>query len=46
MASTNPAALMGRQDCGRLQPGARADMIILNAALELKSVFIAGRELT
>ena len=46
MASTNPAELIGKNGCGRLQAGARADVIILNAALELKSVFIAGRELT
>jgi len=44
MASTNPASLMGMQDCGRLQPGCRADLIVLNSAMELKSVFLAGRE--
>ncbi len=45
MASTNPAILLGASDRGRLQQDARADLIVLTPALELKSVFIAGREL-
>ena len=44
MAATNPANLVGANDRGRIQVGARADLILLNRALELKSVFIAGRE--
>ena len=45
MAATNPANLVGATDRGRIQVGARADLIVLNPALELKSVFIAGREI-
>ncbi len=46
MASTNPAILLGAPDRGRLQPNARADLIVLSPTLELKSVLIAGREIT
>lgn len=45
MAATNPADLVGAGDRGRIQAGARADLIVLSRALELKSVFIAGREI-
>ena len=45
MASTNPAILLGAPDRGRLQPNARADLIVLTPALELKSVFINGHEI-
>ena len=46
MAATNPANLVGALDRGRIQAGARADLIVLSRALELKSVFIAGREIS
>jgi N-acetylglucosamine-6-phosphate deacetylase len=46
MASTNPANLVGIDDRGRIQAGARADLIVLSPALELKSVFIGGREIS
>ena len=45
MAATNPARLVGANDRGRIQIGARADLIVLSRALELKSVFIGGREI-
>ena len=45
MAAANPAAVGGFKDRGRLDPGTRADLIVLSRALELKAVFIAGREL-
>jgi N-acetylglucosamine-6-phosphate deacetylase len=45
MAATNPAGLIERADRGRLQPGAVSDIIVLSDALELKAVFLAGREL-
>ena len=45
MAATNPANLVGAGDRGRIQVGARADLILLSPALELKSVFISGRQL-
>ena len=46
MAATNPAILLGAADRGRLQLKARADLIVLSPTLELKSVFIAGHEIT
>jgi len=46
MAATNPANLVGAGDRGRIQIGARADLIVLSRTLELKSVFIAGREIS
>ncbi len=46
MAATNPANLVGANDRGRIEAGARADLILLSRALELKSVFIAGREVS
>ena len=45
MAAVNPASMLGYKDRGRLQPGAVSDIIVLSAALELKSIFIAGREI-
>jgi N-acetylglucosamine-6-phosphate deacetylase len=46
MAATNPANLVGATDRGRIQPGARADLIVLSRALELKSVFVGGLEIS
>jgi len=46
MAATNPAKLIGATDRGQIQIGARADLILLNRALVLKSVFISGREIS
>ena len=46
MAATNPAKLICANDRGRIQIGARADLILLSPSLELKSVFIAGREIS
>ena len=46
MAASNPATLVGNADRGRLQPGAVSDIIVLSNALELKAVFLAGRELS
>ncbi len=46
MAATNPANLVGAGDRGRIQVGARADLIVLSRALELKSVFISGHEIS
>ena len=46
MASTNPAAVLGLRDRGQLVPRCRADLIILNRALELRAVFVSGRELS
>ncbi len=46
MAATNPANLVGANDRGRIQVGAHADLILLSRTLALKSVFIAGREVS
>jgi len=46
MASTNPAAVLGLRDRGQLVPRCWADLIILNRALELRAVFVGGRELS
>jgi N-acetylglucosamine-6-phosphate deacetylase len=46
MAATNPARLIHASDRGRIEPGARADLIVLSPKLELKAVLIAGRELS
>jgi N-acetylglucosamine-6-phosphate deacetylase len=45
MAATNPAAVLGMGDRGRLELRARADLIVLGRGLELKAVFVGGREL-
>ena len=45
MAATNPARLIGANDRGRIEVGTRADLIVLNSSLELKSVLIGGREI-
>ncbi|HLX05719.1 MAG TPA: N-acetylglucosamine-6-phosphate deacetylase [Candidatus Binatus sp.] len=46
MATTNPARLIGANDRGRVQIGAHADLILLSRALQLKSAFIGGREIS
>jgi N-acetylglucosamine-6-phosphate deacetylase len=46
MAATNPARLIDANDRGLIQVGTRADLILLSRTLELKSVFIAGREIS
>src|SRR5262249_22165739 len=46
MAATNPAAVLGLRDRGQLVPGCRADLIVVNHALDLRAVFVGGRELT
>lgn len=46
MAAANPARILGLSDRGRLIPGARADILVLDKQLRLKAVFISGRELT
>ncbi|MFV1601504.1 MULTISPECIES: N-acetylglucosamine-6-phosphate deacetylase [unclassified Phaeobacter] len=42
MATSRPADLIRRPDLGRLQPGARADVLHLNDALELQQVWQGG----
>jgi N-acetylglucosamine-6-phosphate deacetylase len=45
MAATNPATLIGATDRGRIQADARADLIVLDRTLKLKTVYIGDREL-
>ncbi len=45
MAATNPATVLGSPLRGRIDPGCRADLIVLDRELNLKAVFIGGIEL-
>lgn len=42
-ATRRPAALLGRPDLGRLAPGERADVVVLDDALAVRDVYLAGR---
>ena len=42
MATLYPSEAMGLADRGRLTPGARADFLVLDGALELKSTWVGG----
>ncbi len=41
-----PARLVGRRDVGHLAPGGRADLIVLDDALELRQVLVSGHALS
>jgi N-acetylglucosamine-6-phosphate deacetylase len=43
-ASEVPARVVGRRDVGRLAPGARADVVILDDRLEVRRVLVDGGE--
>jgi N-acetylglucosamine-6-phosphate deacetylase len=45
-ASERPAALMGREDIGRICVGARADLVVLGDDLEVREVLVQGRSLS
>lgn len=45
MGATNPARVLGLGERGRIEAGARADLLVLGPALELKAVIVGGREL-
>ena len=45
MCSTRQAEYLGRDDLGRLAPGALASFIILDPGLELRCVVVAGEQL-
>jgi N-acetylglucosamine-6-phosphate deacetylase len=42
MTSTRQADYLGRQDFGRIEPGARAGLVRLGKTLELEGVWIEG----
>ena len=44
--TTTPAAVLGRTDVGNLEPGARADIVVLDETLTVREVFRAGERLT
>ena len=44
-ATTNPARLLGRSDVGVLQPGAYADVVVLDAANRVAATVVGGRVL-
>ena len=43
--TTTPAAVLGRTDVGNLEPGARADVVILDETVTVREVFRAGERL-
>jgi N-acetylglucosamine-6-phosphate deacetylase len=45
MAAAGPAHLLDLTDRGAIVPGKRADLIVLDHALNLKAVFVGGREI-
>ena len=44
MAATNPARVLRLGERGKIEAGAIADLLVLGPGLELKTVFIGGRE--
>jgi N-acetylglucosamine-6-phosphate deacetylase len=40
--SSLPAAYLGQDDCGRIVPGARADLVVVNSACQLLQVYVGG----
>ena len=47
MASLTPATIVGVQDdIGSLAPGKRADLLFLDAGLEIRRVFVEGEAVT
>jgi N-acetylglucosamine-6-phosphate deacetylase len=41
--TTTPARLLGDEERGQLRPGARADIVLLDADLGVRATFVAGR---
>jgi N-acetylglucosamine-6-phosphate deacetylase len=40
-----PARIARRPDLGSLRPGADADIVVLDDALEIRTVFVGGEDL-
>ena len=45
MMSATPARVMGYEDRGRLEAGLRADLVVIDKALNVKSVFLKGEKI-
>ena len=45
MSAFGPSAILGLTDRGRIEAGWRSDLIVLDRDLNLKAVFLGGREL-
>jgi N-acetylglucosamine-6-phosphate deacetylase len=43
-ATTVPGSLLGRRDIGRLEPGLRADLVVLDDNLEIERVLVGGED--
>jgi N-acetylglucosamine-6-phosphate deacetylase len=47
MATLTPAKILGlNHDIGSLEPGKRADLVLLDADLNVTTVYVAGEPLT
>jgi N-acetylglucosamine-6-phosphate deacetylase len=44
-ATSVPARIVHRSDLGSLRPGANADIVVLDDALEIRTVFVGGEDL-
>jgi N-acetylglucosamine-6-phosphate deacetylase len=42
MASTYPARVLGDRERGRIAPGMRADLVLLDDALQVRATWIGG----
>jgi N-acetylglucosamine-6-phosphate deacetylase len=43
MASTTPADILGLRDAGRIAPGCRADLVLLNERYEVQWTMVNGK---
>jgi N-acetylglucosamine-6-phosphate deacetylase len=45
VTSHNPASVLSLSNRGNLLPGSHADLLLIDRQLELKAVFVGGREI-